>query len=1271
MTNKSTSKFVMGFAMFVLVALILSGCGGGGDSSTSIPATPVTPPAKMSEALTLPAGHGLAVGEFTLQPGASDEYGNVVVSCPAGGGACVVTVSADGTATYDRTGGAPSVMAAYQPWTLPPGHGLAVGEFTLQPGASDEYGNVVVSCPAGGNACVVTVSADGTATYDRTGGAPSVMAAYQPWTLPPGHGLAVGEFTLQPGASDEYGNVVVSCPAGGGACVVTVSADGTATYDRTGGMPSVMAAYQPWTLPPGHGLAVGEFTIRPGASDEYGNAVLSCPAGGAACVVTVAADGTATYDRTGGMPTVMLIAGPLPLPRPPETGDLEEVALTWDDIWVKGHNWIVGYTIQAGRDETFHGLNFACPAGGPNCKVKHDPSGTHLKWIGARPIVTRTVNPHNITLPAEHGLTAGQIRIEADKRELLGNVLFACWVSPCVLTVAADGKASFDPFHTAGDSGSYSDLDVYPMHPVPLPPNHGLTIYNDDDRYWDDPGRIELVPGTSVTYGNATISCPTGSALAWCVLYILPDGKAVADRDETIPTVVEAGPPWRLGSGLGLAAGEIMLKPGAWEIYNDVKISCPTDGAACIVKVTADGTAHYDPTGGIPHLVTGYTPLVSGLPPNHGLSAGEIIISSRPGSTPMIGGTISQVHGNVLIGCPNFIDICRIAITEDGRVYRTKWGGIPWIQPVLAHLPLAQGHGLAAGEVRLGPGVSTTRGDTSISCPSGGHACTLVVAKDGTASFQKTGNTPIVTVPQAYARENLWAEDLRDHWNEPKTLRDGMNLSAVGPSSATQAKNVLETLLDGADGNAVNGGDKLRNVRPGDVEIIGERDGITYGHWKGGPAGTLNIEFAFDLVPGYLNLDFDETDKRVLHAWAQRVGKLWSRRLRDNFDKRVLEHDDGLGFALGFTEDLAVDDIIIFLDNQHCVDDFACAFIQELEATEDDFEPWASQVGLIYSAMRGTLETLTRAPMSWSLGDTMAHEIGHALGLGIPHASGLGIPEAGGGGRHIPSVDRYVNRQNHTFEGPEATKANGGNAVPFQWRMPGSGAVPPNTPGAEPDYSHPGVCNSVMSYPAAHCDVNPITPSEVDFAWLSDIGYELLDANTASEPEVYGWGAWGRYSAWGVGAKRVLIGPMEDMHGERFYDDLYARADAFGIAPDTSLTQNPVLTGTVAWSGSLLGVDLGQDMLPPVVGEAEILVELSSLDGTARFNGLAVFVENEPSPFRAPNLEYAIRVTGNSFSDADGRIGGAFYGPAHEEVAGVLDDRASDVNLLAGFGGKR
>ena len=64
------------------------------------------------EDLSLPSHHGLAAGRFTVQPGAADERGNVVVSCPPGGGACVINVAADGSATYDGTGGVPTVMLA-------------------------------------------------------------------------------------------------------------------------------------------------------------------------------------------------------------------------------------------------------------------------------------------------------------------------------------------------------------------------------------------------------------------------------------------------------------------------------------------------------------------------------------------------------------------------------------------------------------------------------------------------------------------------------------------------------------------------------------------------------------------------------------------------------------------------------------------------------------------------------------------------------------------------------------------------------------------------------------------------------------------------------------------------------------------------------------------------------------------------------------------------------------------------------------------------------
>ena len=139
------------------------------------------------------------------------------------------------------------------------------------------------------------------------------MPALAAQTLPPGHGLGAGGITVDPGQSMEHGNVVVSCPAGGNACVLSVAADGSASYERTGGMPSIMPALAAQTLPPGHGLGAGEITVDPGQSMEHGNVVVSCPAGGQACVLSVAADGSASYDRTGGMPALRilpLMAGP-------------------------------------------------------------------------------------------------------------------------------------------------------------------------------------------------------------------------------------------------------------------------------------------------------------------------------------------------------------------------------------------------------------------------------------------------------------------------------------------------------------------------------------------------------------------------------------------------------------------------------------------------------------------------------------------------------------------------------------------------------------------------------------------------------------------------------------------------------------------------------------------------------------------------------------------------------------------------------------------------
>ena len=102
--SKQVPILMMKVAAILSVVMALSSCGGGGDGG-GVP-RPVDP----TPGLRLPMGHGLMAGQITVAAGTSEEHGSVVVTCPAGGDACVVTVAADGTAVYDRTGSVPSVM---------------------------------------------------------------------------------------------------------------------------------------------------------------------------------------------------------------------------------------------------------------------------------------------------------------------------------------------------------------------------------------------------------------------------------------------------------------------------------------------------------------------------------------------------------------------------------------------------------------------------------------------------------------------------------------------------------------------------------------------------------------------------------------------------------------------------------------------------------------------------------------------------------------------------------------------------------------------------------------------------------------------------------------------------------------------------------------------------------------------------------------------------------------------------------------------------------
>ena len=112
------------------------------------------------------------------------------------------------------------------------------------------------------------------------------------------------------------------------------------------------------------------------------------------------------------------------------------------------------------------------------------------------------------------------------------------------------------------------------------------------------------------------------------------------------------------------------------------------------------------------------------------------------------------------------------------------------------------------------------------------------------------------------------------------------------------------------------------------------------------------------------------------------------------------------------------------------------------------------------------------------------------------------------------------------------------------------------------------------------------------------------------------------------------------------------------------LAQNGGLSGSAAWSGALLGVTPSGEV---VVGDSSLDVNLANLDGRLDFTGMEF---DGGGRWGDGDLGYSVEVRGNAFTRTGGDAGeltGAFFGPRHEGMGGVLD--RSD--LSAGFCGKR
>ena len=203
-----TYRNLMTVCAAAVLAFGLAACGSSDDDTAEAPAVEMPEPMPMPMPMPMYAHLGLADADNTLTStsgldevddseminiaaGESVVRGGVLFSC-AGGRRClhlVMIQNEAGTAVaWLHDGGMPTATQAVPtaPIALPSGHDLAPGTVMIPAGGSYTVGTTVVSCPAGGMACTVTVSQaplGGPIVGSSSGGTATVALAPSPtWT---------------------------------------------------------------------------------------------------------------------------------------------------------------------------------------------------------------------------------------------------------------------------------------------------------------------------------------------------------------------------------------------------------------------------------------------------------------------------------------------------------------------------------------------------------------------------------------------------------------------------------------------------------------------------------------------------------------------------------------------------------------------------------------------------------------------------------------------------------------------------------------------------------------------------------------------------------------------------------------------------------------------------------------------------------------------------------------------------------------------------------
>ena len=496
--------------------------------------------------------------------------------------------------------------------------------------------------------------------------------------------------------------------------------------------------------------------------------------------------------------------------------------------------------------------------------------------------------------------------------------------------------------------------------------------------------------------------------------------------------------------------------------------------------------------------------------------------------------------------------------------------------------------------------------------------------------------------------DNVDANDVRIAWNDPEAVESALELRGVTVGERDDRQ------IEGLARRLGRYTPPLQSMARGNTQYFLGEDGFQYHFGRSGGAGSLDIELDFSGAGNGLSDEAKASMRRAAKLWSWTLaddGRSWywspSRDGRIALGDSVVSVDRPAGRETGVVIAVAEPTRTLSPGRESTI---GAARPDSAFSTSRTFR---TKSGVVWLSSRLTEPVGSGTPGATAgIISVTAHEIGHVLG----HANG------------IPAFDRHVfaNR----FRGPNAMDANFGNPVELQ-----------------EDGAHVDSCFSIMGYChelGSEKVVAVYRPNRVDVALLTDLGYERFDANPSTDRiddaddfEGYSWSAWGEWAGWGVSAWRTLA---FDVAGElEVTDELSAHVDYFGLVTHEPLTARRdarAASTDLRWEGSTLGVDVGDNRMLPVTGDAALDVTLTAtvVSGTATLDQLVRHEDGATHAFRVPSLSYPLEIDTEANTFVASRrnaydLRGGLYGPAHDEMAGIVNDE--EAKLLASFGGRQ